>query len=126
LKYEINSILETAVQTVRFSLAKKYFQAFKAIEESIDLSNKEHVIFFISAIIKWLKDVNKDKYTGSIDFYHSHRDTITKFNLKFNNANLAKSILKLEQLTKLIDNNLNLNIILLGIIFELSALSVRT
>lgn len=125
LKYEINTILETAIQTIRYSLAKKFFLAFKAIEDSIDLSNREHVLFFISAIIKWLKDVNKDKFTGSIDFYHDYRDTISKFNLKFNKADLAQSILKLEQLTKLIDNNLNLNIILLGIIFELSALSQR-
>ncbi len=125
LKYEINTILDCAIQTIRFSLAKKFFLALKSVEDSIDLSNKEHVLFFISAIIKWLKDVNKDKFTGSIDFYHDYKDTINKFNLKFNNADLGQTILKLEQLTKLIDNNLNLNIILLGIIFELSALSVR-
>ena len=125
LKYDIDSILSTAIQTIRFSLAKKFYLANKAIEDSIDLSNKEHVQFFINAILKWIKDVNKDKYTGEIDSYHEYRDTIDKFNSKFKSANLAKTILKLEQLSQLIDSNLNLNIILLGIIFELSALSVR-
>ncbi len=125
LRYDIDSILDTAVQTIRFSLARKFYLANKAMEEQIDLNDKAHVQFFISALIKWLKDVNKHKYTGEIDTFRNHEDTIVKFNSKFNNLNLGQSILKLEQLMKLIDNNLNLNIILLGIIFELSALSVR-
>lgn len=125
LKYDIDNILLTAVQTIRFALAKRYYLANKAIEESIDISSKENIQFFIAAIIKWLKDANKNKYLGTVDSYQEHRDTIEKFNAKFNNADIAGSILKLEQLSRLIDNNLNLNIILLGIIFELSALSVR-
>jgi DNA polymerase III subunit delta' len=125
IKYDLDNILLTAVQTIRFALAKRYYLANKAIEDSIDISSKENVQFFIAAIIKWLKDANKNKYTGKIDSFNEYRDTIEKFNSKFNNADLAKSILKLEQLTRLVDNNLNLNIILLGIIFVLSALSVR-
>jgi DNA polymerase-3 subunit delta' len=125
IKYDIDNILLTAVQTIRFALAKRYYLANKAIEDSIDISSKENVQFFIAAIIKWLKDANKNKYLGTVDSYQEHRDTIEKFNAKFNNADIAGSILKLEQLSRLIDNNLNLNIILLGIIFELSALSVR-
>lgn len=125
MKYDIDSILQTAIQAIRFSLARKFYLANKVIEDSIDLSDKENVRFFITALLKWLKDVNKHRFTGEIDSFMDYRDTIEKFNLKFNNTNLAQSIVKLEQLMKYIDNNLNLNIILLGIIFELSALSVR-
>lgn len=125
MKYDLDSILLTAIQTIRFSLARKFYMANKAIEEGIDLNDKEHVRFFIAAILKWLKDVNKHKYTSEIDSFGDFRDTIEKFNQKFGNSDLASAILKIEQLVKLIDNNLNLNIILLGIIFELSALSIR-
>jgi DNA polymerase-3 subunit delta' len=125
MKYDIDAILQTSIQAIRFSLARKFYLANKVIEDSIDIGDKNHVRFFISALLKWLKDVNKHRYTGEIESFTDFKDTIEKFNSKFNNANLAASIVKLEQMMKLIDNNLNLNIILLGIIFELSALSVR-
>ncbi len=125
MKYDLDNILLTAVQTIRFSLARKFYLANKVIEEGIDLSDKDNVRFFISAILKWLKDVNKHKYTSEIDSFGDFKDTIEKFNQKFSNSDLASAILKIEQFAKLIDNNLNLNIILLGIIFELSALSIR-
>jgi len=125
LKYDINAIMESAVQTIRYSLAKKYYLAFKTIEDSIEITNKEYVAFFIGAILKWLLDANKYRFNAKIDYFSTYKDTIEKFNSKFNTIDISKTINKLEQFSRLIDNNINLNIILQGIIFELSSLSLR-
>jgi len=125
LKYDFDLMLSAAVQAIRFSLVKKFYLANKVIEDSIDVSDKEQVKFFVGIILTWLRDVNKNKYTGGLDSFTGYRDTVEKFNAKFGNADIPKTIFKLEQLFRNIESNLNLNIILLGIIFELSSLALR-
>ena len=73
-------------------------------------------------IIIWLNDFQKFRM-GIREFYFTdHIETIEKFNQKYPNLELNIIVYKLERLAYVFQNNVNINLIVLNIIFELSAL----
>lgn len=118
----LKELLEKAVQVLRFSLAMKYHSALKEINDLIASSSRERVLLFLNLISLWLNDILKNR-TGMNDYYFKeYTDTLIKFNEKFRRSELAAVYSRVNRLASSLDNNVNLNVIALNLIFELASL----
>ena len=76
-------------------------------------------------MISWFNDVQKHR-TGIEQFHFTkHADTIEKFNLKFNDSEIDKIVFALHNLKEKLDLNINLNLIVLNIIFKIASIGIR-
>ena len=55
-----------------------------------------------------------------------HKETLEKFNSKFPDVELEDLVFKIDRLSSYVKNNININLLTANIIFELSALPVRS
>jgi DNA polymerase-3 subunit delta' len=118
--------LEKTVSFLRYSLAKRYNSAHRELiafsENNVDNSLKILIIL----IKKWLNDIIKNKYSVNNGYYfNDYKETLFKFNSKFQNVSISKIFQILESIENYNDRNLNLNVLYLNLIFELASLSIR-
>ncbi|MBU0474177.1 MAG: hypothetical protein KKF62_08430 [Bacteroidetes bacterium] len=125
LNHDFENILDITVNILRYSLARKYNTAIQLFNSAIIGKPKIIIPVFLQLFINWLNDVQKVKVGLSNLHFAGYEDTIEKFNLKFSNVELDRIIFELTNLRKSIDYNINLNLLMLNIIFSLSALSKR-
>ena len=74
-------------------------------------------------IITWLNDVQKFRFNIGDYYFNKHLETLQKFNKRFPNIDIQKTIFNLDRMASSIQNNINQNLIILNTIFELSALT---
>ncbi len=115
---------EKAILVLRYSLGSKFYSAFKEIsfiqKENNSIST---FLIFINLIIAWLNDVKKDRIGSSNFVFNDYIETIKKFNQNFSDVEVNNSILQIEKFSNLlINNNINLNIIIFNLIFELNSI----
>jgi len=125
LNYGFENLLEATINILRYSMGKKYNTVIKLINTTIDENPKAIVPILIELMITWFNDVQKAKAGIENIQFAQYEDTIQKFISKFNDVELDEIIFKLTNLSKNIDYNVNLNLLILNIIFNLSALSKR-
>jgi DNA polymerase-3 subunit delta' len=120
---DIKNLSEKTISILRFSFGRKYHSAFEEINSLLVDKNPENIQVILKMIIIWLNDLQK--YKNGIDqyFFTSHKDTLEKFNSKFPDVNLKEIVFKLDQLSSLIKNNININLLAANIVFELSTLT---
>ncbi|PID59544.1 MAG: hypothetical protein CR986_05775 [Ignavibacteriae bacterium] len=124
IKHNIKSLLEHTIIILRYSLAGKYLTATKVFNEIVNnTNNQDESLEIISELITyWFNDTLKNKYhTKKINFF-LYEDTIEKFNKKFCDVDITKITKNLVELRNSIKNNINLNLLILNIIFELSTI----
>ena len=118
--------LERTVSFLRYSLAKRYNSAFKELT-AFSENNVDNTLKILIILIKiWLNDIIKNKYSINNGYYFKdYKETLIKFNSKFQNVSIAKIFQILESIENYVDRNLNLNVLYLNLIFELASLSIR-
>ena len=115
-------LLNKTINILRYSLALKFHSAYNEISYfSSDTSGKS-LILLIQMIIAWLADVQKNKINYDQYIFKDYKDTLIKFNQRFSNTDFLGNISNFERMIFAIDNNANLNIVILNIIFEISSL----
>jgi DNA polymerase III subunit delta' len=123
-QFDINTILEKTVSVLRYSLAKRYNSAHKELVEFIHESSDDSLKILIRMIKAWLNDSAKNKVLLSGYYFEEYRDTFEKFNIRYNKANVERIFANLENLENYQDRNVNLNVLSLNLIFELTSLSI--
>ncbi len=126
LDYDFELLREKTIMILRYSFGRKYHSALSELTPLLSDSSAETIKLLIQMIIIWLNDIQKFRYNSGEYFFNSHNDTLEKFNKKFPDVQLNEIVYKLDKLSSLIKNNLNLNLIGLNIIFELAALTSPT
>ena len=119
------NLLESTVNFLRYAIGKKYQSAYKELLTIMQEQTEEDYKLAISLIKSWLNDVIRIRHSFNNFYYEDYKETFTKFNQKFQHSNIEKIVTNLEMLEDYYNRNLNLNVLILNIIFELATLSSR-
>ena len=125
LNNDFEELLDTTINILRYSLANKYNTSIKLFTNIID--NNPKIIFelIIQLMINWFNDVQKIKAGDKNIHFIGYEDTVEKFVQKFPDTKIDEIIFKLTELRKNIEYNINLNLLVLNIIFNISSLVKR-
>lgn len=126
LDNDLDVVLNKTISILRYSFGNKYHSALNEMSYFLKGNSSDLIKILISVILLWLNDVQKHKATEKISYFNNFSETVEKFNTKFPNVDLTEIIFNLDQLNSLIQNNINVNVIALNIIFELSALTKKS
>ena len=123
IEHDFELLLEKTISILRYSFGRKYSSALDQFSEFISDNNSDSIKLIVQMIIIWLNDFQKFRL-GIKEFYFvDHLETIEKFGQRFPNLELNNIVYKLERLASVFQNNVNINLVVLNIIFELSALT---
>ncbi|MDR3610501.1 MAG: DNA polymerase III subunit delta' C-terminal domain-containing protein [Ignavibacteriaceae bacterium] len=122
IENDFNFLLEKTIAILRYSFARKYHSAMDEISYYLKEDSANLLKILIQMIIIWLNDIQKYRIGNKSFFFDKYKETIEKFNSKFPAIDLNDTVAKLDYLGSIIQNNVNLNLIAVNIIFELSSL----
>lgn len=122
---EFSGILDKTVSFLRFAIGKRYYSAYHELIEIMQNQSEEEFRLMINLIKNWLSDVLRVRFSYNEFYYANYKDTFTKFNQRYNKSNVQKVITNLEFLETSYSKNLNLNVLILNLIFELATLPSR-
>ncbi len=125
LEYGFDDLLETSINILRYSLGRRYNTAIKLFNNLVEKKTKHVVPIVIQLFVDWFIDVQKMKIGNKNIHFSNYEDTIKKFNSKFDYVQLDEIVFKLTNLRNEMDKNINLNLLLLNIIFNIAAISKR-
>ena len=128
IENDIDLFLKKTILILRYALARKYFtasQEFRSIIE-LNLNQTQNFQIMIDFIIEWFKDTLFAKYEYDNICFIEHRDTLLKFNSRFPNANINKVIRKLNEFKNAPKRNINLNLLIMLVIFEVSSIGLKS
>ena len=125
LEYGFEDLQETSINILRYSLGRRYNTAIKLFNNVIDKKSKLVVPIILQLFIDWFIDVQKVKVGNGDIHFIKYEDTIQKFISKFDYAQLDEIIFALTSLRNEMDRNINLNLLLLNIIFNIAGISKR-
>jgi len=121
-----DKLLDTSIDILRYAIGRKYNTAIKLFNSTIEGNPKILFQIIIQLIINWIIDVQKARIGTDKIHCVGYEDTIEKSNLKFNYVRLDNLVFELTNLTKTLNYNINLNLLVLNVIFNLSTLSKRS
>jgi len=123
IEHDFNELLEKTILFLRYSLGKKYHSAVKEINSINEIAGSQSIKLLIKLIIYWFNDFEKLRSGEAENYYFSEQsETFKKFYQRYPKLKVNDLIKNLEYFTNLMDQNINLNIIMVNIIFELSNL----
>ncbi len=125
LENDFEKLLEKTIIILRYALAKKYFTALDEMNSIINESSLTSTKVFLQMILMWLSDAQKHKAGLEISYFKNYSDTIIKFNNKFSDADIVSVYSNIDNLIRLTDRKVNLNIISMNIIFEIASIALR-
>jgi DNA polymerase-3 subunit delta' len=124
LDNDFEELLEKTIRILRYSFGKKYQSAFTEFEEIISESNQIKTKLIIRMILIWLNDFQKFRFNNDSEFFYSkHHETLEKFNTKFPDVDLNSVTQNLDKISSSFRNNINLNLAISNIVFQLSSLT---
>ncbi|HQJ76366.1 MAG TPA: DNA polymerase III subunit delta' C-terminal domain-containing protein, partial [Bacteroidota bacterium] len=108
------------VTFLRVILSNKFKNIFEEIDKLLENKDKVVIQIFLSMILLWIRDLllikeNLKEKILNID----QTEALESFNNKLPNADLYSSIDSLEEAIRLIDQNVNLQIIFYNLIIQL-------
>jgi DNA polymerase-3 subunit delta' len=118
----ITDLSEKTISVLRYSFGRKFHSAFEELNSLLGEKNADNVQIVLKMIITWLNDLQKHKNGIDQYFFTEHKETLEKFNSRFPDVELKDIVFKLDELSSSLKNNVNLNLLIANIIFELSAL----
>lgn len=124
-KGEFETVLEKTISVLRFSLAKRYSTAYRELHTYLKDNSDDSVRMLIGLIKIWVRDVAKNRLSLQEYYFENYTDTLIKFNNRFRDTDLTKIFSILDTLDENYSKKVNLNVLSLSLIFELSSLSIR-
>lgn len=122
LAHDFDLLKEKTIFILRYSFGKKYHSALNEFSPLISDDGPSSIKLIIQMIITWLNDLQKLKFNEDDFFFEDHKETLVKFNQKFPEIKLNNVVTRLDRLSTIIQNNINLNSIALNIVFLLSSM----
>ncbi|PKL87483.1 MAG: hypothetical protein CVV23_15080 [Ignavibacteriae bacterium HGW-Ignavibacteriae-2] len=124
LENDFEEFLEKCINILRYSLARRYSTAIGFFDEIIQKSGEEGFYTTLDFIQKWFLDVIRDKYFLDNQYFTKYSDTIKKFNSKYATENAINVINKIDSLNEMRGHNINLNICVSNVIFEIGRIGI--
>lgn len=122
LNTEFEELIERSINILRYSLAKRYHTALKIFSQTLEEYDEKGVELLIELILKWFSDVQMKKVNLENTRFALYNETIFKFIEKFPDVNSYDIQSSIEKMKNNISRNLNLNVMILNIIFEIGHL----
>ena len=122
---EFKKLLEGTISFLRYSIGKRYQSAYKELTNIMENQSEEEYKLVINLMKNWLNDVLRVRFSYDKFYFNEYEDTFTKFNDRYSESNIQRIITNLELLETYYARNLNLNVLILNVIFELATLSSR-
>ncbi len=123
IENDFELLKEKTIFILRYSFGRKYNSALNEFSTFISEGDSESVKILIQMIIVWLNDVQRYRYGEDNIFFKDYMETLEKFNIKFPDIELNEIVSELDNLISIFRNNVNLNTIILSLIFKLSSLT---
>ena len=114
---------DRTIYILRYSFGRKYHSAVSEFTNILSDNSAETLRLLIQMMITWLNDVQKFRFDIGDYYFNKHIETLQKFNKRFPDIDIQKTIFNLDRMASSVQNNINQNLIILNIIFELSALT---
>jgi DNA polymerase III subunit delta' len=125
IENDFEDLKEKTISIMRYSFGGKFHSALNEIGPYLSEKDSGSMKLLIRLIITWLNDIQKYRYNNKQFYFKSHLETIEKFSTKFPDANLNEIIVKLDNISTIMKNNVNLNTLALNLIYELASLTNR-
>ena len=122
---DFENLKEKTVSIMRFSFGGKFHSALNELSQYLTENDTDSIKLIIKMIISWLNDIQKYRFNLNDYFFSNYEETLSKFNSKFPDVELNQVISKLDYLSSIIKNNININLIALNLIYELASLTKR-
>ena len=121
---DFEELIEKAIRILRYSFGKKYQSAFIEFDEIVGESDQIKAKLIIRMLLLWLNDFQKYRHSKNSNFFYSrHIETFEKFNTKFPEVDLNPVTQNLDKISSSFRNNINLNIAISNIVFQLASLT---
>ena len=124
LSYGFNDLAELTIDIMRYSLGRRYNTAQQLFQNAISTHSKEIIPIIVTLMITWLNDVLKHRNGYKQIHFEKHIETMEKFNIRFSDTEIDKTIFELHNLKDKLDFNINLNLITLNIIFRVASIGI--
>lgn len=125
IENDFSVTLDKTITILRYALGKKLHTALYELNELVKDNPQKQLKYFGLLVTTWLNDTvrNKTEYEA----YHNsgYTDTLDKFNQRFTKVDVNETITKINGIVTSTDMNVNLNVIMLNLIFELATLEAR-
>ncbi len=119
--YGLSELKETTIKILRFSFGKRFYSAYKELENLSKDSDSEYFEIIISLLIHWLNDFNKYRTNSGKIIFSDYLDTFEKFYSKYPEIDLLPLANRLDEISSRLKNNINLNLAISNVISEISS-----
>ena len=124
IENNFDDLLDKTIKILRYSFGKKYHSALIEFEEMLSEADVTRIKLIITMIIIWLNDFQKYRINEDSSFFFSKQiETLEKFKTKFPNLDVAQVTNSIDRISSSFRNNINLNIAVSNIVFQLSKLT---
>lgn len=125
LETDFEKYIQKAITILRYSLAGKYFTASKEFSSLIEKNSGADFSTIIDLIITWFNDTLRSKYEIYNIKFNNYKDTLEKFNNRFLKTDVNEIIVKLVSYRDAAARNVNLNLIMMNVIFEIASIGMK-
>jgi DNA polymerase-3 subunit delta' len=124
IENNFEDLLDKTIKILRYSFGKKYHSALMEFEEMLSESDITRIRLIITMLIIWLNDFQKYRLNEDNNFFFSRQiETLEKFNAKFPTVDVGEVTNNLDRISSSFRNNINLNIAVSNIVFQLAKLT---
>ena len=124
LENNFEELLEKTIKILRFSFGRKYHSALNEFEEFLAESDVTKIKLIITLLIIWLNDFQKYRLNEDANIYFNmHIETLQKFKTKFPKIEISSVTNSIDKISSSLKNNININVAVSNIIFQLSTLT---
>ena len=123
IENNFDELREKTIRILRNSFAKRYQSAYTEFDEALSDGDQTKIKLLIKMIITWLNDFQKYRLNKTDNlFFKKHQETLEKFNARFPNIEINDTIKNLDSISSYFKNNININLAVSNIIFQLQSL----
>ncbi len=119
---DFEDMLEKAISILRYSFGRKISSALDEFAPIISQGDLDSIKLIIQLIISWLNDFQKIQLGCGNYYFNSYPETLQKFYKRFPTISVKETVARLDRLASIVQNNININLIVINIILELSAI----
>ena len=124
IDHDFELLRDRTIYILRYSFGRKFYSAVNEFTNILTDNSAETLRLLIQMMITWLNDVQKYRFNIGGYYFNKHIETLEKFNKRFPDIDIQKTIYSLDRLASSIQSNINQSLIILNIIFELSILTM--
>ncbi|HOJ37146.1 MAG TPA: hypothetical protein PLI27_08090 [Ignavibacteriales bacterium] len=112
------------IEFLRATVTKKFFSAH-SICKSFYEKNSKDFLTFLKFLVFWFYEAYNYANKKEIKLYKDYLNTIGNFTNKYDDKEFVKIVLNLEKFFQNINSNINLNILSINLILELSQIKTK-